>query len=361
MEAFSATGIEINGYRGFARFRAEGFERVNLIVGRNNAGKTALLEALEIALANGHPGRVYLQSLRRQEWYAPVSEIEQAVTETHEEQLVDLRQMFHGRQLAEGGELTVAALMGPARVGLGLKCTTDPLGRRGVSARRLTDLNETWHALLVEDAAVTLSALVQQARNVGAEPADLRSVDVPRMSPPALARLWTDFVQPRRAEGEVCRALQLVDPTIEDIICVDTQGHRGWSSFLVGLKEVPARVPLGSLGEGVGRVLSLAMTSIAARGGTMLVDEIDTGLHHSVFATLWPWLISRARAPASAFQLFATTHSEDCVRGLAAVAAESDESARDVSLHRIVPQEGTTRRFSGRLLADAVESFLEVR
>jgi predicted ATPase len=193
------------------------------------------------------------------------------------------------------------------------------------------------------------------------EPTAVRSIDSTRISAASLARMWTEAVQPRRAEADIASAMAMVDDRIEDIICVDTRGERGWSSFLVGLRGQATRVPLGSLGEGAGRLLGLAVTSVAARGGTLLVDEIDTGLHHSVFDAFWPWLIDRATSAATRFQLFATTHSEDCVRGLARAVAESKQRADSVSLHRMVPDEDTTRRFSGQLLVSAVESFLEVR
>jgi hypothetical protein len=39
--------IEIDNYRGFEHLKVEGLSRVSLIVGANNAGKTALLEAVE--------------------------------------------------------------------------------------------------------------------------------------------------------------------------------------------------------------------------------------------------------------------------------------------------------------------------
>ena len=41
------TSIELTGFRGFRQLKLEGLQRVNLIVGKNNSGKTSLLEAIE--------------------------------------------------------------------------------------------------------------------------------------------------------------------------------------------------------------------------------------------------------------------------------------------------------------------------
>ena len=39
--------VEVRGYRGFRQLRIERLGRVNLLVGKNNVGKSSLLEALD--------------------------------------------------------------------------------------------------------------------------------------------------------------------------------------------------------------------------------------------------------------------------------------------------------------------------
>jgi AAA15 family ATPase/GTPase len=71
------------------------------------------------------------------------------------------------------------------------------------------------------------------------------------------------------------------------------------------------------MGDGMWRMLAMAIAITQCKGGVLLVDEIDSGLHYSVLTDMWK-LISRASA-ASGFdvQVFATTHSGDCIRSLA--------------------------------------------
>ena len=59
--------VEIENYRCFATLRHSGFTRVNLIVGRNNSGKTALLEALEALVSADSPFLFYRSSIDRGE------------------------------------------------------------------------------------------------------------------------------------------------------------------------------------------------------------------------------------------------------------------------------------------------------
>ena len=40
--------LSLHGYRGFDAYELGGFGRVNLVVGKNNCGKTTVLEAIEL-------------------------------------------------------------------------------------------------------------------------------------------------------------------------------------------------------------------------------------------------------------------------------------------------------------------------
>ena len=58
----------------------------------------------------------------------------------------------------------------------------------------------------------------------------------------------------------------------------------------------------------------MAIALISAKGGVLLIDEIDTGLHYTVMADMWK-LIAQTAAELDV-QVFATTHSSDCVTAL---------------------------------------------
>ncbi len=48
----------------------------------------------------------------------------------------------------------------------------------------------------------------------------------------------------------------------------------------------------------------------------LLIDEIETGIHHTLHADLWRVVLNAAHELG--VQVFATTHSWDCVKGFAA-------------------------------------------
>ncbi|MBL8971571.1 MAG: ATP-binding protein [Myxococcales bacterium] len=70
-------------------------------------------------------------------------------------------------------------------------------------------------------------------------------------------------------------------------------------------------MPLRSLGDGFGRILQLVLKLLPARGGFLLIDEFENGLHFSVQEKLWTLLLRMAERLD--IQVFATTHSWDCI------------------------------------------------
>ena len=94
-----------------------------------------------------------------------------------------------------------------------------------------------------------------------------------------------------------------------------------------------SRVPLDSFGEGMRRLLALSLSLSDCTDGLLLVDEIDTGLHWTVMEDLWQLVIGAARDRN--VQVFATTHSYDCVKGFASLLEREPELAEEVSLQKL--------------------------
>ena len=106
------------------------------------------------------------------------------------------------------------------------------------------------------------------------------------------------------------------------------------------------------------RMLGLALALANVKGGVLLVDEIDTGLHYSVMADMWRMVSERAAALK--VQVFATTHSRDCYESLAAV-VQSDSPSPEITIQRIDPSREQAIRFSDEAIVAAAERGIEVR
>ncbi len=79
---------------------------------------------------------------------------------------------------------------------------------------------------------------------------------------------------------------------------------------MVKCTGVKSRIPIGSLGDGIWRMLGLILVLVRSQDGVVLIDEIDTGLHFTVLSNMWKLVYETAKRLN--VQVFATTHSNDC-------------------------------------------------
>ena len=82
-------------------------------------------------------------------------------------------------------------------------------------------------------------------------------------------------------------------------------------------------VPLRSLGDGALRLLGVAVTLANSRGGFLLIDEAENGIHHTIQRDYWRMILQTAQE--NNVQVLATTHSWDCVTGFAQAASELED------------------------------------
>lgn len=116
------------------------------------------------------------------------------------------------------------------------------------------------------------------------------------------------------------------------------------------------RIPIGSMGDGIWRLLGVALALTSARGGVLLIDEIDTGLHYSVLVDMWRLVFKTACSLD--VQVFATTHSRDCYEALASV---TEAGRTEISLQRIERGRLDAIAFTEVEIQQAAERGLEVR
>jgi predicted ATPase len=106
----------------------------------------------------------------------------------------------------------------------------------------------------------------------------------------------------------------LVVPDVERLNFKEVRSGVRERAAFVKLKGSSVPVSMSSQGEGVNRLLGIALGLVNARGGMLLVDEIENGIHYSVQPQLWRLILATARDLS--VQVFATTHSWDAVEGL---------------------------------------------
>jgi predicted ATP-dependent endonuclease of OLD family len=106
--------ISIIGFRGFSKYHISNLGRINLIVGKNNCGKTSILEAINILASGGDPNAI-LTSLERRGEFAY---LDPRSTE-REELCVDVSHLFYDHLLEPGKAITISDEHSRVRLSIG--------------------------------------------------------------------------------------------------------------------------------------------------------------------------------------------------------------------------------------------------
>jgi predicted ATPase len=96
-----------------------------------------------------------------------------------------------------------------------------------------------------------------------------------------------------------------------------------------------------------------------ARDGVVLLDEIENGVHYSVQELMWKLIMDQSSKLN--VQVFATTHSWDCVKGFQAAAGASP--ATPARLFRLEQNGGRIRgiAFTSEEVGIATAENIEIR
>lgn len=362
------TSIDISNYRGFGKYRVDGLARVNLFGGRNNSGKTAILEAVHLLTSGGDPNVLVDTAKRRGEFVAGSRE--------HPD-LLDVSHFFHGHDLTIGTSFTIRGQNGLPPVTV-LAVPLDEVdqepfdlvrGFRPVIALRITPPQESsrrvFSLLLSEEGAMAYDPRRKSRWFVPEERRDAPAIVFiapDSMQPGSLGSMWNQVTRDKR-EAEVHQAMRILESDLQDIVFqtgeFTPRFTTGRSGVLVGLSGDARRVPLGSMGDGMRRLLTLSISLIHAKGGYLLVDEIDTGLHYSTMADMWKLVIETAMA--NDLQVFATTHSKDCYLGLEVLCQSDPTKIEQVAVHKIDRAIPHSIPFVGKKFMRAIQGDVELR
>ena len=132
----------------------------------------------------------------------------------------------------------------------------------------------------------------------------------------------------------------------------------GYPWLFASVRDVPEKIPLGLASGGMSRLASILLASAAQPRTVILIDEIETGFHHSRLKMIWETLLSLTKEYDS--QIFASTHSAECLEAAATVAAEYPF---DFSIVRPTVGNGdaTLRQFDGNKFVAVIEGQLDIR
>lgn len=351
----------MTGFRAFESFSVGSLCRVNLIVGKNNSGKTSVLEAVDMLASDGSAATIHDSAQRRGEM---------RLTEWHPRlhTVPSIAHLFHGHICEPGARFELRRSHG----------VSVAVELRSLDSFNSETLSDTFGERLPPEAIPAMGLVISASAGEGPDVIfpvtedglllhplnrrwtlrpSARFLSVTSLDPTFLGQAWNTIITEGR-EQEVVDDMKLLMPNIDSIHFLTNDGMPR-SGIVVGLHGDRARYPLGTFGDGMRRLLLLRLALSSNAGGFVLVDEVDTGLHWTVMAGMWHLIAEAARK--SQIQIFATTHSYDCIRGLAAMVKSYPELAEEVSIQKIDTSLPRAVNIQGIDIPDALECGIDLR
>ena len=345
--ALHLPSLSIQNFRGISDLTIERLGRVNLITGKNNTGKSSVLEALRIFTQNAAPRIIHSILRYREEDVRGTTDEERSIDS---DGLFQISALFHGfPDLLESHEKIAFSTSGgtsPSWLRMHVDWVTverGPEGTRFIPAPQHTFFEEQSGiaALVVETEEEQrfyrledFSLYPRPSRMARPSEARMPCVLVSSYSAEgtsALGTMW-DKVVLTPLEEEVVKALHIIDPEISAASMVGDEGSRRPRKAIVRTGRLDRPVPLRSFGDGLNRLFVIILSLVNASGGLLLVDEFENGLHHTVQLDAWRMIFRLAQDLD--IQVFATSHSDDAVKAFQKAAAESSEEGMLIRLTR---------------------------
>ncbi|MCY4058399.1 MAG: AAA family ATPase [Gammaproteobacteria bacterium] len=351
--------IVISNYRGLEDIHL-GLGQINIVTGRNNAGKSSLLEALFLLIGFGNPAIATNTHVTRHQGqfaatpttfqstlWAPFfndQDTEKTIRITASDD--QFGQLSLTMKIERTQTSTTAAPESSANLPqdarLALRFTSRPAKEKTAAISGWVDMDEEKHTVSTSTDKVVRHLF----------PGITLS---PNQSNPAEDAGRLAELRRRKAERVVVDALRQIEPrlqNLEDKALGDSP--RIWAD-LDGMDEL---IPLVALGEGVTWLARIVIGIANASDGIILIDEIGSGIHHTVLPDLWKVVGNAARK--SNVQVVATTHSRECVEA----AADALGFVKGVFLHRMeIDRNGKRicRSFDSGDLRTAIDFGMETR
>ncbi|MGR8932937.1 MAG: AAA family ATPase [Gammaproteobacteria bacterium] len=403
MSELHLDSLEIKNFRCFEHLMIEKLGRVNLIVGKNSVGKTCLLEALLVYATRAHfPIIQKILSSRNEFIFTKNNPVvinnfvpfgaDFLDPATLSRLIKALRYVFFGRQLiinktkayikTNGSDLSFKLRLSmsdsdldEAPIDVNSSSAFDQILQEkdrlewGVlkSASKFQRVNTNSDINLVPGRVETISGITLFPKDqlevvVANKLIEVHTLFVPHggLSIKEMENLW-NAIALTDAENEVIDILRSVSANIERIGFVSDSQADMEHYPMAKIKGRQEPVPLGQLGEGINRALGLALALVNTSNGYLLIDEFETGLHYSVQTEMWRLVFKHAKRLN--IQIFATTHSWNCIEAFQEAAAENqNEEAMLIRLQKKKSGDGIIPvLYDKKSLTIATEDNIEVR
>jgi len=322
--------IEINNFRALKQIKVDDFKQFNLIVGENNCGKTSLLEALYLSINpvnSALPGKInnwrgldpFDVNIWKSIFYRYNTDLEISINSETSAPIENRHIKIKPRKVPDMLKTSFVEDFTQSDVNLIEESSStfktyingviinfyyyDSKGKKSPDYSSLIYLKEEF-----------LSADVKTLIGKQIEPFHIeidtkyKATTDGRFS--SSATLFSGFNKRfgelirKKAVSPLINILKKVDLHLKDIVLIGNK-------IFVDL-DFDELAPLNIMGDGFLNFFALLLNTINTENGILLIDEVQNGIYYKKQELLWDVIFDIAEQYN--IQIFATTHSFDCVQ-----------------------------------------------
>lgn len=310
--------LEIRQFRTFDYLKIDKLGHLNLFLGKNNVGKSTLLEALWLFAGIGSPERIQTILEGRDEprelrhgstaeptiWslfhgHPPLERISSSIQigrADAPDSALTLSIVWLSNS-KEKGELIQVASPSDANA----ENLIPALNIKYGSVRRQLRLDESFLDLCRR---WSLQARSNKELEIPCTYIGPNGLDGYGLQP-----LWEKIVL-TDSKSDVIEAMRIIAPETDDFALLPSKATA--PSIRVRVKNEAEPMPLKTMGDGMNRLFGLGLALVCSKDGILLIDEIENGIHWSALPEVWKFVLKVANRLN--VQVFATTHSNDCLK-----------------------------------------------
>ncbi len=335
--------IRLQNFRQFTDTTITPLNRINLFVGQNNSGKTALLEALYLLFAD----------------QAHLAHLPSAFRIAHNNDQDDYENywkwLFKNQNIQSGFYIKVTG--NKIEINLRGKQSSEYGGVVFFTKSRIDEVNEAEYIR----GRVEFTGQLLQIKNLASlfKISAFNSFGLPAtraVNSAADVEEFNQLVLIKDGKKRLIDILKSIEPALTDLQ-YSKIGNQPFLYADVGLERF---VPVSQMGQGFNRLLRIFADTLLGNSQILIIDEIENGIGFRGLHDVWQGLSTLAIK--NNVQIFATTHSYECIQA-AHDALSKQGTLSHFALHRLSRRGDniTATTYDQETLEAALQAELEVR
>lgn len=356
------TSLHVENFRCFKTINLPDLRRINVVVGKNATGKTALLEAVRLSLG-GTPNSLWILNQARTFY----SGLTQPMSREQFEALWNPYFFNFDRS---------SSISTQCRDSEGRIATTKIYYDEQKSVTTVPQQQQTQPPALPISSIVplafqridfsgtqsTIYASVNQQGGLNFDPGSELGIvselfpSLPWNLNPQLPAQWFSQLSLHKREKEIVNAVRdEFEPALENLVVLSLGAFPAIYASVRYLKE---KVPIALVSAGIGRFITMMSAVLIRDKGVVLIDEVENGLFYKILPSVWKYLLKLATSNDT--QVIVSTHSLECVRALLPAMKGNEE---EFTLLRVERANGSSNitLVPGKSLEAAIDQGVEVR